>query len=200
MTAVNDNLPACQRRFIHNNMVVSVIYCKPSKLKLNALSVKEKLANLSVFQTRAVTPETCLACLEFEIPTPTVAYTYPNAPQEVSRQSLALMTYNPEKQTLEAPAPEEPVERKPPTLKEDGTLVFEKVGWEPPPLPIGYTRESNDPQSIGAWTLVPKVPLCRDLNMKIVKNDAGCKCYRLELTCNNNKQPLCETCPDRKPK
>lgn len=42
----------------------------------------------------------------------------------------------------------------------DGTLVYPKQGWEPPPVPAGYRRKSNDLHSPDAWAFEPVLPAC----------------------------------------
>jgi len=42
----------------------------------------------------------------------------------------------------------------------DGTLVYIKKGWEPPAVPEGYRRKSNNLKSPDAWILIPVLPPC----------------------------------------
>ncbi len=55
----------------------------------------------------------------------------------------------------------------------DGALVYIKRGWEPPAVPDGYKRKSNDFKSPDAWVMIPVLPLCRTRTFTEEKGSCG---------------------------
>jgi hypothetical protein len=91
---------------------------------------------------------------------------------------------------------------KPPRVLEDGAIIYEKEGWEPPPVPPGYRRKSDDLSSPDAWILVPEKPLCKQL--KLLQVEKECGCIRVSPICAHNgkheiiERERCSQCPHRK--
>lgn len=84
----------------------------------------------------------------------------------------------------------------------DGSLVYPKKGWEPPPEVEGYQRDKGN-----AWRFLPLWPDCitraRMLKMK------QCGAYNVVMVCTNNECPhaqnpvtlqICQNCPLRQAK
>lgn len=74
-----------------------------------------------------------------------------------------------------------------PKVLDDGTLVYEKKGFEPPQEHDGYRRKSNDLRSPEAWQFVPVWPPCR--HRKFMNGIKPCGCLRITAVC------VCEQCP-----
>lgn len=74
-----------------------------------------------------------------------------------------------------------------PKVLEDGTLVYEQNGWEPPQDHEGYRRKSNDPRSPEAWMFVPTWNPCQ--HRKFVNGVKPCGCLKINAVCT------CEACP-----
>lgn len=91
---------------------------------------------------------------------------------------------------------------KQPRILEDGTMIYEKVGFEPPSLPPGYKRKSDDPHSEDAWVLVPLWPSCK--HRESIWQPAPCGCMGLLTFCTklNQSAPYerCKGCKDLEPK
>jgi hypothetical protein len=94
---------------------------------------------------------------------------------------------------------------KQPKLLADGTLVYEKTGWERPVPPAGYKAKSNDRDSPDAWVLVPIWPRCVD--RKFSNNMKPCGCVNVVQVCNSREAStylqivtpdVCEQCPLRR--
>lgn len=88
---------------------------------------------------------------------------------------------------------------KPPIITPEGTLIYDRVNWEPPFLPPGYHRQSDDLASIGAWILVRDTPLCKHLLLYPLK-DANCSCVRIQSICTIHKTGKCNECDHREPR
>ena len=82
----------------------------------------------------------------------------------------------------------------------DGSIMYPKRGWEPPPPIPGYTRKSNDPRSADAWVFIPDWNSCEYRKEYIVQRK-GCRCETLVYKCQQESQiglqvntDICETC------
>jgi len=90
-----------------------------------------------------------------------------------------------------------------PQMLDDGSIVYEKVGWEPPPVPRGYRRKSDDLTHQDAWILVREKPLCKHCKLVRIQR-ADCDCLKLIPTCTrrgrakNIQLDECDTCQNRK--
>lgn len=60
-----------------------------------------------------------------------------------------------------------------PRVMPNGDLVYPKRGWEPPPVPDGYRRKSQDLTSPDAWVLVPDLPPCERRREEVQVADCG---------------------------
>lgn len=107
-----------------------------------------------------------------------------------------------------ADPPPKPGERsfKEPKLMPDGSIVYEKVGWEIPPPHPGYRRKSNDPNSPDAWVFVPLALPCLD-RMMINHIKPSCGCLQVNAICVSETSGyknhtvthmICEKCPVRR--
>jgi hypothetical protein len=92
---------------------------------------------------------------------------------------------------------------KPPLIQGDGTIVYQKSGWEPPSVPPGYRRKTDDLKHPDAWVMVLETPLCKHCVLKQTKREA-CNCIRVVPTCTyrgkSKKINLdeCSKCPNKK--
>lgn len=90
---------------------------------------------------------------------------------------------------------------EPPMVTPNGTLIYVKEGWQPPPCPPGYKRQSNDLKHKDAWTLVPMKPLCKHIEL-VPKEIAACGCCRVIPTCTYQGRSLkltsetCQSCKE----
>lgn len=93
-----------------------------------------------------------------------------------------------------------------PKLMEDGSLVYPRTGWEPPRVPEGYNRKSDDPKSDDAWVFLPEWPPCVDREM--ANTVLPCGCIKMNAICaslvsgkhgSRVSVDLCRQCPVRRP-
>jgi hypothetical protein len=172
------DLPECSRRVFYRATATAplIIYCKPSLPQLQQLSPSELIKYPELYKQKIVTIETCLAC------------------RGLDKKLSAIQSDF----ILPKPIPI----RKPQLLK-DGTIIYpkEKTDWEPPPVPVGYRRKSNDPQSSDAWIFVPEKPFCIYAAFE-KKQSTSCGCERYVLNCikDGKKIPIlsekiCQNCP-----
>jgi hypothetical protein len=92
-----------------------------------------------------------------------------------------------------------------PKLMDDGSLVYPRTGWEPPKVPEGYRRKSDDIRSSDAWVFIPEWPGCVD---RVMSNTvSACGCVHINAFCgsktaeNKGKQinvNACVGCPHRR--
>lgn len=82
----------------------------------------------------------------------------------------------------------------------DGSLLFKKKGWEPPPVPEGFKR---DPKN--AWHFVPTFPLCEFRIQTHRMKPCGaidmitvCNCPDCPLRQNTVVESQCNACTFRK--
>lgn len=71
-----------------------------------------------------------------------------------------------------------------PRIYSDGTVVYPKRGWEPPPVPEGYVRKTKNLRSLDAWKFVPKFKLCSHRVFK--EGEKSCGCVTMLLHCNRS--------------
>lgn len=81
----------------------------------------------------------------------------------------------------------------------DGSLVYQKKGWEPPPEIEGYERDPGN-----AWVFRPLYPECETRSR--VPQLKRCGSYNVIMLCTNQECPLsqqkvsvrdCQACPFR---
>lgn len=78
-------------------------------------------------------------------------------------------------------------------LLDDGTLVVEKVGWEPPAVPKGYRRKSNDLRSEDAWVFLSEYPACP--KRQLLLDQAPCGKLDVKAICRDGVRLVnLETC------
>lgn len=80
-------------------------------------------------------------------------------------------------------------------------ILAPKVGWEPPPVPVGYKRKNDDLTNDEAWEFIP-TRFC--LHVKLIETwKPNCGCKRYETVCRLDDSPLterkCQQCLHRKP-
>lgn len=86
-----------------------------------------------------------------------------------------------------------------PKLLADGSLVYPKTGWEPPPPHPGYKPKPDDP-----WTFIPTWPACsfREPSNRV----KPCGCLDVRMICTSEKSghlnqrvtpAICSACPLR---
>lgn len=186
-------LPICGRRWLGRNDAGTQIWCRPPT-RPPGLSDAEALKDAAKwFKKRKVSCAECLACASQE---PVQA---PQSDLEIMAVADPIVDGMPVGRDL---ATGEPTPKAPEIL-DDGTIVYEKTGWEPPPVPPGYKRQSDNLQSPYAWILVRKEPLCK--HCKLVRIHRGnCDCLRVIPTCTyrgkaeNIQMDQCASCPDKK--
>lgn len=69
-----------------------------------------------------------------------------------------------------------------PRVHKDGTIVYPKKGWEPPPVPDGYERKTTNLKSSDAWTFVPKFANCK-YRVLVEGKSMSCGCMAMILHC-----------------
>jgi len=90
---------------------------------------------------------------------------------------------------------------KPPQIQPNGVIVYEPTTFEPPPLPEGYKRKSNDPRHPDAWVLIPETEPCKHITYEVRESDSGCKCRKVNRFCTRDGTRValsgnnCATCP-----
>ena len=176
-------LPACGRREWIITPEGERFVCKPPTLP--DLPAAELLKRPELFCTRAVSPANCQGCI----------YQEPVMVRPKSRESS-------EQHPEGAPVAlsEGHLRRIPPTITDDGTIIYQKEGWEPPPVPPGYRRQSEDLSSTDAWVLVRETPLCKHVVLHRVKKKS-CGCTSVIFVCThrgkaeNISGTKCDSCP-----
>ena len=73
-----------------------------------------------------------------------------------------------------------------PHVLDNGTLIYPKRGWEPPPPIEGYQRKSDNPKNSDAWIFVPAWANCPFRKAQEVRKE-GCRCMTYFHTCTNEK-------------
>lgn len=92
---------------------------------------------------------------------------------------------------------------KPPEIQPNGVIVYEPTTFEPPPLPDGYRRKSNDPRHPDAWVLIPEVEPCKHVIYEVRESNDGCKCRKVSRFCTHNGTRValtgssCANCPNK---
>lgn len=86
-----------------------------------------------------------------------------------------------------------------PRIFPDGTIVYPRLGWEPPPAIPGYIRKGNNPRSSDAWTFIPIWNKCPHRIEKVKKRE-NCQCLMIYHVCDLNGNipidtKLCPNCP-----
>ena len=106
------------------------------------------------------------------------------------------------RQTRIPPKTPQEAHTKPPVITPLGTLIYQRSDWEPPPLPLGYHRQSIDLADDGAWVLEPDEPLCKHLELRAAEK-GSCGYCRVKRRCRLIKSYVgprtCQTCPKREP-
>jgi hypothetical protein len=72
-----------------------------------------------------------------------------------------------------------------PRIMRDGSLIYPKKGWEPPPVPDGFTRKTTNLRSSDAWVFLPKFKTCEHRVFK-EGHKQSCGCISLLLHCNKS--------------
>ncbi len=86
-----------------------------------------------------------------------------------------------------------------PRIFPDGTIIYPRRGWEPPPPIPGYIRKGNNPRSPDAWTFLPLWSACPHRIEKVKKRE-NCQCLMIYHVCDLNEDipvttQLCSNCP-----
>lgn len=85
-----------------------------------------------------------------------------------------------------------------PRLLPDGVIAFPKRGWEPPAVPDGYQRKSEDLRSPDAWIFLPVLAACKHRVRSIEYSPCGNA--RVNFTCQLSGCRVityCNTCENR---
>lgn len=85
-----------------------------------------------------------------------------------------------------------------PTVMEDGSLVYQRMSWLPPPPHPGYIRKSNQLDSDDAWIFIPEGELVgpgsqlhRMLASIGIHPTAGCQCRTRMKAMDDNGPAWC---------
>jgi len=85
-----------------------------------------------------------------------------------------------------------------PRIFADGTLVYPKRGWEPPPVPAGYRRKVSNLRSPDAWIFLPVLEACEHREKSITY--AACGAAQIKYHCALHGQvqpPQCQSCTEK---
>lgn len=86
------------------------------------------------------------------------------------------------------------------TVQPNGTIIYEKTGWEPPQVPEGYVADEKNP-----WVLRPAWPEC-DKREQHTWTKQSCGCAGVKMICRHPDSvyfndgvslSICEQCPIR---
>ena len=188
------DLPPCGRRWPMENQDEVQIWCRAATRPPGITREKALREPGRWFGKRRVSCEECERCSENEPLRPS------RVPQGLSRMAhpiedrIPAEIWSPQEDRPNSPAP---------VIQGDGTIVYTKVGWEPPLVPPGYKRKSDELTSQDAWVLVRVEPLCKFCNLKTFKR-ASCSCLRIVPVCEYNGKSeniqlnQCESCPNKK--
>lgn len=87
---------------------------------------------------------------------------------------------------------------KRPRFMKDGVMAYPKRGWEPPPVPAGYRRKSDNLRSADAWIFIPLLPECRHRQRTV--SYGPCGAASITYTCQGVALvdlSCCHTCEER---
>lgn len=70
-----------------------------------------------------------------------------------------------------------------PNKASDGVLSYPKRGWEPPKVPDGYRRKTNDLKSADAWIFIPILPSCK--HRTSVTGTGHCGAQSIKYSCKS---------------
>ena len=134
------------------------------------------------FCSQQVTAENCAACAvkhpdDAKLASPDMMHRPPTLP--------ILKTPRPDLQSIQTTLPAFVAGRdRPVHFEPDGSIIYDKDGWEPPRDIDGYTR---DPQN--AWRFLPLWPVCR-LRLATGVRLANCGCVGVIMRCNDPRSPV----------
>lgn len=74
----------------------------------------------------------------------------------------------------------------------DGTLVYVKKGWEPPAVPDGFKRKSNDFKNPDAWVMIPVLPPCSTRTSS--EEQGSCGAIKIIYSCQGKRIVDLTTC------
>ena len=177
--------PPCGRRAWIITPEGERFICKPPT-NLPDLPAAELLKRPELFRARAVSPANCKGCI-YQEPVTVLPKSRESSEQHQADQAPAALS-------------EGHLKRIPPTITDDGTIIYQKEGWEPPPVPPGYQRQSEDLSSRDAWVLVRTTPLCKHVVLHQVKKKS-CNCTSVIFVCThrgkaeNISGTKCDSCP-----
>ena len=82
----------------------------------------------------------------------------------------------------------------------DGSIMYPKRGWEPPPPIEGYRRKSMNPRSSDAWVFIPEWLDC-PFRVEKTQRRESCRCLTLVNICIHPKMRgkivstnICDAC------
>lgn len=188
-TSLIVKLPTCGRRTWITTPDEKWFVCKPPS-KLPDLPAAELLKIPGLFRTREVTCEDCLACKDQEL-------------EVVRPKTLESDEQHPIDRAPDNTDPPQLAPQRPPHIGDDGTITYQHEGWEPPPVPRGYRRKSDNLKSRDAWVLVRETPLCKRVVLHRVEK-AACNCISVLHVCTyrgkaeNISVTKCDSCPHYK--
>lgn len=194
MTDMNPtvDLPPCGRRWLSENTQGVTFWCRPPT-RPPGLSPEEAIKDAAKwFRKRKITYEECLSCHAQEPVVPRAGGPGISEVKDPIKHGYA----------KEIGLAKVPMSELAPQMLDDGSIVYEKVGWEPPPVPRGYKRKSDDLAHRDAWILVRKKPLCKHCKLVRIRR-ANCDCLKLIFTCTrrgrakNIQLDECDTCQNR---
>lgn len=189
--AIAELLP-CRRRWLSENDDGITIWCRPPT-RPPGLSNEEAIKNATIwFGKREVTCEECCVCLAqrpsaVHMGDPVIGVSKDPIKRVHTKESGVAKARAPKPRRVE--------------MLGDGSIVYEKTGWEPPTIPKGYRRKSDDVTQVDAWTLVLVRPLCKHCELTSTRT-SSCFCLTPIYTCTRKGETVqldeCETCRHRK--
>lgn len=150
-------LPKCGRRWLMQNAEGVHIWCEPPTSPQNLAAAEAVKNPQQWFGRRRVTSEECLNCVMRE-------------PERLPRPGLDVEEIFSTKETA---LPQDTTTHARPRIFADGTIAYPKRGWEPPLVPAGYRRKSDDLRSSDAWVFLPVLNPCKHRSKTIKYSRCG---------------------------
>ena len=180
------SLPTCGRRVVYTTQEGKKILCEPPS-KLPPGNALELMASGIMAKRFSIT---CRECMDCQMREPVVITNTPKYEPIILRPEEGFQ-----------PQVAQPIFATPNIDPITKIVTYIQATNEPPPIPEGYKRKSNDPTNPGAWVLIPLGPPCAKMQFRETKSTGGCGCIHLmpicSLTGNETTVELCKQCPNR---
>lgn len=189
--------PPCGRRAWIVTPDSKRFVCKPPS-KLPDLPAAELLKRPGLFRTRDVGSAHCKVC-SYQEPVVVLPPSKESSEQhQVDGAASAAVIVG--RTPIIVPPNPDPDPPRTSQISDDGTIIYQKEGWEPPPVPPGYRRQSDDLSSTDAWVLVRETPLCKHVVLhQAVEKSCGCTSVIYVCTHRGKAENIsgtkCDSCP-----